>query len=186
MNMFLEQHLSLFPNLCTRKKWSLPILKTLRSFNKSFHIFFPWQKKPLHLTLFLHSMGLLHPVVVAVEAAMASMVVECEVTSNLHWSCKNCHRKFRKKWYIVTHNSKAYCQILISSLNQLYCALPSWFKPYALSKQSLKCVKSSEKYHISSKSTSCMHCAINLDKSLQKVCFCLLVFFLLLCSKNMA
>lgn len=121
MKMFLEQHLSLFPNLCTRKKWSLPILKTLRSFNKSFHIFFPWQKKPLHLTLFLHSMGLLHPVVVAVEAAMASMVVECEVTSNLHWSCKNCHRKFRKKWYIVTHNSKAYCQILISSLPAVLC-----------------------------------------------------------------
>lgn len=173
-----------FPIFVPEKNDPFPILKILRSFNTNFHDFFCLTKKGFALNT------------VPPQHGSATSTCCNSGSSNGIYGRMWSNFKFTLKQYKLSQKIQ---EKLIHSdtilrliarfwypVCQLYCALPSWFKPYALNKQSVKCVKSPEKYHISSKSTSCMHCTINLDKSYRKtVGFCC-VFFLLLCSKNMA
>lgn len=81
INVCLEQHLSLFPNLCTRENDTCPFLKCWGCLIKAFGNYFALKKT--FCPFILHDMGQLHLIAARLETR-ASTVVESEVTSNLH------------------------------------------------------------------------------------------------------
>lgn len=80
MDVYLEQHLSHFPNLCTRENASCPFWKYWVCLIKAFHNYFALEEEAFTLLgPFLHSMSQLHLIAAGLEA-MVPAAAESGVT----------------------------------------------------------------------------------------------------------